>query len=181
MEATILTKGGGFFRPFSIAYFLPDLRPNSFHSSLNHDGWDKKNPHIQGEWDGGVPNLALFHSTTKAMMSKVLLRGRPLNPEGEWIDRICRDKNIYFQHGTGQRLFPYTHKNQTHRVGRLTHDTKVADSVPHPRHTNHARLHLRCVRIDPRMTPKPPFTGYVYTAVQKNASYIEHPPVSNNL
>ena len=87
-------------------------------------------------------------------------------------------QNIYFLLGTGQRLFPYIHKNKTHRVARLTHDRKVADSVPsHP--TNHARPHLRCVRIDPRMTPNPPFTGYV----QKCASYIEHPPPppSNNL
>ena len=48
--------------------------------------------------------------------------------------------------------------------------------VGSPRPTNHARLHLRCARIDPRMTPKPPFTGYVYIAVQESASYIEHPP-----
>ena len=47
---------------------------------------------------------------------------------------------------------------------------------PPPRPTNHARSHLRCVRIDPRMTPNPPFTGNVYTAVQQSASYIEHPP-----
>ena len=87
-------------------------------------------------------------------------------------------QNIYFLLGTGQRLFPYIHKNKTRRVARLTHDRKVADTVPPPppRPTNHARSHLRCVRIDPRMTPNPPFTGYVYTAVQKCASYIEHPP-----
>ena len=182
MEATILTKGGGIFPPIFNSFFCRTFGQIVFihrwQFSLNHDGWDKKNPHIQGKGMVGLPNLATFHSTTKAMMSKVLLRGRPLNPEGEWTDRICRDKNIYFQHGTGQRLFPYTHKNKTHRVARLTHDTKVADSVPPvpPRPTNHARLHLRCVRIDPRMTPKPPFTGYVYTAVQKSASYIEHPP-----
>ena len=110
-----------------------------------------KKPSYTGEGDVGVPHLATFHSTTKAMMSKVLLRRRPLNPEGEWTDRICRDKNIYFLHGTGQRLFPYIHKNKTHRVARLTHVRKVADSAPRP--TNHARSHLRCVRIDPRMTP----------------------------
>ena len=87
-------------------------------------------------------------------------------------------QNIYFLLGTGQRLFPYIHKNKTHHVARLTHDRKDADSPPPPppRPTNHARSHLRCVRIDPRMTPNPPFTGYVYTAVQKCASYIEHPP-----
>ena len=139
-------------------------------------GGIKKNPHIQGKGMVGVPHLETFHSTTKAMMSKVLLRGRPLNPEGEWTDRICRDKKNYFLLGTGQRLFPYIHKNKTHRVARLTHDRKVADSPSPPPPTNHARSHLRCVRIDPRMTPNPPFTGYVYTAVQKCASYIEHPP-----
>ena len=143
-------------------------------------GGGVKKPSYTGEGDGGVSNLATFHSTTKAMMSKVLLRGRPLNPEGEWTNRICRDKNIYFQHGTGQRLFPYTHKNKTHRVARLTHDTKVAGSPP-PRPTNHARLHLRCVRIDPRMTPKPPFTGYVYKSSPKECIIHWTAPVSNNL
>ena len=39
-------------------------------------------------------------------------------------------QNINFLLGTGQRLFPYIHKNKTHRVARLTHDRKVADSVP---------------------------------------------------
>ena len=73
----------------------------------------------------GVPHLATFHSTTKAMMSKVLLRGRG------GVDRQnLSGQNIYFLHGTGQRLFPYIHKNKTHRVARLTHDRKVADSVP---------------------------------------------------
>ena len=70
----------------------------------------------------------------------------------------------------------HTHK-QTHRVARFTHDRKVADSnpPPPPRPTNNARLHLRCDRIDPRMT-HPPFTGYVYTAIQKSVLYIERAP-----
>ena len=62
-------------------------------------GGMKNNPHIQGKGMVGVPHLATFHSTgtTKAMMSKVLLRGRPLNPEGKSADRICRDKNTVSQ------------------------------------------------------------------------------------
>ena len=72
----------------------------------------------------------------------------------------------------------HIHTNKTHRVARFTHDRKVADSTP-PRPTNNARLHVRCVRIDPRMTPLS--TGYVYTAIQKSVLYIERPPVRNNL
>ena len=103
----------------------------------------------------GVPHLATFHSTTKAMMSKVLLRGRPLNPEGEWTDRICRDKNIYFLDGTGQILFPYIHKNKTHHVARLTHNRKVADSVP-PSNEPRAIVPALCQNRS-QDDPKPPF------------------------
>ena len=68
-------------------------------------GGIKKNPHIQGKGMVGMPHLATFHSTTKAMMSKVLLRGRPLNPEAEWTDRICRDKIFISCLGQGKDYF----------------------------------------------------------------------------
>ena len=85
-------------------------------------------------------------------------------------------QNIYFLLGTGQRLFPYIHKNKTHRVARLTHDRKVADSAPPPPSNEPPAIAPALCQNRSQDDPKPPFTGYVYTAVQKCASYIETPP-----
>ena len=84
----------------------------------------------------GVPHLATFHSTTKAMMPKVLLRGRPLNPEG----------GVNRQNLSGQKyLFPAWDRTKTISIHtqkqnpRLTHDRKVADSVPPVQRTTRDR------------------------------------------
>ena len=69
-------RGGGGFPPIFNSFFCRTFCQIVFihrwQFSLNHDGWDKKNLHIQGKGMVGVPNLATFHSTTKAMISKVL-------------------------------------------------------------------------------------------------------------
>ena len=69
----------------------------------------------------------------------------------------------------------HTHKNKTHRVARLTHDRKVADSIPpsnEPRAIAPALCQNRS-QDDPHPTPL--FTGNVYTAIQKSVLYIERP------
>ena len=72
----------------------------------------------------------------------------------------------------------YIHTNKTYRVPRFTRDRKVADSTPPPpRPTNNARLHLRCVRIDPRMTPHPFHRLRLHSnsTIQKSVLFIERP------
>ena len=87
----------------------------------------------------GVPHLATFHSTTKAMMSKVLLRGRPLNPVGG-VDRqnLSGQKYLFPAWDRAKTISIHTQKQNPH-VARFTHDRKVADSVPPVQRTTRDR------------------------------------------
>ena len=69
----------------------------------------------------------------------------------------------------------HIHTNKTHRVARFTHDRKVADSTPPPP-SNEQRAIAPALCQNRSQDDPPPFTGYVYTAIQKSVLYIERPP-----
>ena len=90
-------------------------------------------------------------------------------------------QNIYFLLGKGQRLqvFPYIHKNKTHRVARLTHDRKFADSAPPPSNEPRAIAPALCQnrsQDDPNPTP-PPLSQVTFTQQFKSVYHtLSTPP-----
>ena len=94
---------------------------------------------------------------------------------------LSGQKYLFLAWDSAKTISIHTHKNKTHRVARLTHDRKVADSnpPPPPRPTNHAQLHLGCVRIDLSQDDRKPL--FHRLRLHSSSKECIEAPVCNNL